>query len=224
MGKKIFVSYKYADSLVQNFPLLYNTTARDYVNKLSEKLGDDNIYKGEDDGEDMSSLADATIASKLGDKIFDSSITIVLISKGMDNGKPEREQWIPWEISYSLKEQSRSGRKSKTNGVLAVVLPDETGSYSYFVEQGNCPNCNNKIIKTTSLFPILRKNMFNIKSEFAIFSKCKSHDGRLPYLGHPSLIPNVTWDDFIDDVNKYISLMDSHMEDFHKYEVFKTLE
>ncbi|MBA4299088.1 MAG: hypothetical protein C0433_03120 [Cyclobacterium sp.] len=60
-----------------------------------------------------------------------SSTTIVLISKGMKKaGKPEYEQWIPWEISYSLRTTTIQERKSHRNAVLGIVLPDENNSYS----------------------------------------------------------------------------------------------
>ncbi len=97
MGKSIFVSYKYADAQVQDLEVYevtdffgtkrrIATTARHYVDEIAKILEeDDHIYKGENDGESMVALEDATIASKLGDKIFYSSITIVLVSHNMDD-------------------------------------------------------------------------------------------------------------------------------------------
>ena len=84
MARKIFVSYKYSDAQVQDLDPFEETTttARHYVDKLLENLEKDNhIFKGEDDDESMESLADSTIGSKLGDKIFDSSVTIVWFLK-----------------------------------------------------------------------------------------------------------------------------------------------
>ena len=46
MGKKIFVSYKYADNHVKNLSVSEDSTVRDYVTKFEEILDpSDNIYK-----------------------------------------------------------------------------------------------------------------------------------------------------------------------------------
>ena len=99
-GKKIFVSYKYADAHVENLSYRDNSTVRDYVDEFIEKLdASDHIYKGEKDGEDLSDLSDNVIWEKLKDRIYDSSVTIVFISPGMrENWKRDRNQWIAWEV------------------------------------------------------------------------------------------------------------------------------
>ena len=212
MARNVFVSYKYSDEKVQDLALSeivdffgtkvrrkITTTARHYVDKVAEKLEkEDHIFKGEDDGESMATLADSTIGSKLGDKIFYSSVTIVLISKGMKEPfKADKEQWIPWEISYSLKQQDRQGQKSKTNGVIAVVLPDEFGSYSYYIT--NDTECNCRMLNTGILFEILRANMFNVKNPNR--SVC---NGKWIYSGDYSYIDSVKWEDFIENPTKHI--------------------
>lgn len=213
MARNVFVSYKYSDAKVQDLELFeivdflglkmkqkITTTARHYVDKVAEILDkEDHIYKGEDDGESMATLADSTIGSKLGDKIFYSSVTIVLISKGMKEVfTPERDQWIPWEISYSLKQQDRQGQKSKTNGVLAVVLPDEMGSYEYYITYD--AECNCRMLNTDFLFEILRDNMFNIKNPLRHFCK-----GKWVYSGDYSYIDSVIWEDFVKSPSIYIN-------------------
>lgn len=208
MGGKVFVSYKYADSQVQDLNIhdftlwgkqKIQTTARHYVDLLTDILeAEDHIYKGEDDGESMGTLADSTIGSKLGDKIFDSSVTIVLVSKGMKNSfLSEKDQWMPWEISYSLKQQDRQGQKSKTNGVIAVVLPDEWGSYTYYINRDEACDCRN--LDTSFLFKILSDNMFNIKEP-----NRRLCNGAWVYSGDSSYIQSVKWSDLVANPSKYI--------------------
>lgn len=224
MGRKIFISYKYADNKVRrlpNIPPWEKTTVRNYVDLLQNLIeSTDHINKGENDGEDMSSLADATIGSKLGDKIFDSSVTIVFISKGMkEYGVSEKEQWIPWEISYSLKEQSRNYGRSKTNAMLAVVLPDENGSYSYYITDNSC----SRTLHTDFLFDILRKNMFNEKNPNTYL--CPTC-GRTHYKGEASYIKSVKWDDFYSskkDFNKYIAAAIEIKSNINNYTITKNI-
>ena len=220
MGKSIFVTYKYADSLVQAIPGIWNTTVRDYVDLIQDHLETgDHIYKGEDDGESMALLSDASIASKLGDKIFNSSVTVVLISKGMKEvGVADKDQWIPWEVSYSLREQSRSGRNSKTNAMLGVVLPDETGSYGYFMTW--YPSCNAIDYHTHILFDVLRKNMFNYKRKEDSATDCGSLH---IYHGNHSYIHTIKWDEFIGDINHYINISEKIRGKIDEYDLVKTV-
>lgn len=150
MGRKIFVSYKYWDNDVYAVPNITSDTpkVRDYVSWLEKKFNErsDHKYKGEHDNEDLSNKSEDYIWSKLKDKIYDSSITIVLISPNMkEPHKWEKSQWIPWEISYSLKEIPRNGYTSKTNAILAVILPDKNNQYNYY--------------NTMNKFKILSKNI-----------------------------------------------------------------
>jgi len=150
MGRKIFVSYKYKDNNVKAIPNVTQPTwPCDYVNYIRDNvLSNDDIYKGENNDEDISSWSEYAIWEHLKDKIYDSSITIVLISPNMkETGRWQRSQWIPWEISYSLQETTRNDRTSHSNAILAVILPDKTGSYNYYKEDNP--------------FPILKDNIDN---------------------------------------------------------------
>ena len=205
MGRKIFVSYKHEDDDVE--PLGGSNdigTARDYVDKLEKKFAkDDNIFKGEKDDEDLSDFKDETIKSHLRDSIFDSTVTIVLISKNMqDEGEMERDQWIPWEISYSLKVIERKDGRSKTNAMLAVALPDRDGEYDYFVTERECQYCG--VVRTWKkgiLFPILGKNMFNRDKPNK--QDCPAKTCKVNRQGHSYIRP-VKWDEFIGNVDGYV--------------------
>jgi hypothetical protein len=204
MGIKIFVSYKYSDVQVEPLSNYAVTKARHYVDELQDALSEaDHINKGEDDGESLADFTDEYIASKLRNKIYDSSLTVVLLSRGMkENDKAEKDQWIPWEISYSLRAQTRDGRQSQPNGVLAVVLPDQNGSYAWYFKENHCPHCNSTMLQTGQLFSILKKNMFNAKDKER--GTCENHDGGTSYTGDHSYIRSVKWDDFMDNIEEQL--------------------
>lgn len=150
MGRKVFVSYKYKDNDVKMLKnAIQPTWPCDYVDYIkNEILAVDDIYKGENSDEDISSWKEEAIWKHLKDKIYDSTITIVLISPNMkEKGKWQRSQWIPWEICYSLRETTRNDRTSHNNAILAVILPDKSGKYDYYDKN--------------NLFTILRDNIDN---------------------------------------------------------------
>lgn len=150
MGHKVFVSYKYKDNDVKKIPdVTQPTWPCDYVDLIKTKiLADDDIYKGENSDEDISAWSEDKIWEHLKGKIYDSTITIVLISSNMKEPfKWQKSQWIPWEISYSLRETTRNDRTSHNNAILAVILPDKNGEYGYYDKD--------------NLFPILKSNIDN---------------------------------------------------------------
>ena len=229
MGHKIFVSYKYADSDVKQLTnSWYHDTVRTYVDKLEEYISEasEHIYKGETEGEDLSGLSDDTIWEKLKDRIYDSTLTIVMISKGMrQTYLSDREQWIPWEISYSLKEVSRkniSGNMvtSSSNALLAIILPDTYGSYEYFTFKKTCCSNSCRSYKTNFLFEIMRENMFNIKRP----NKKDCDDGSTVYYGDSSYMTTVKWEDFIKDPESYINKAYDIQSKIEQYDVCKELD
>lgn len=207
MGHKIFISYKYHDKNVYQQikhelfeqRAIGERTPRDYVNVLETYIKDysPHYYKAEEDDNDLSKLSDDQIWEILKNKIFDSTMTIVLISPNMKENKPDRDQWIPWEIQYSLGLQERKNSKgeivrSGTNAMMAIVLPDSHNSYDYYFEKKKCCSSGCILNKNNSLFDILKNNTFNKIEPDS--KKCKT--GSTVYSGKThSFIPFYRWDE-----------------------------
>ena len=216
MGHKIFVSYKYADADVKNLTWWGNSTVRDYVTEFQNKLSaEDDINKGEEDD----------IWEKLKNRIYDSSVTVVFISPNMrESGKADRDQWIPWEISYSLKEISRKTKTgksvtSRSNAMVAVVLPDSNGSYSYYLESRTCCSSYCTTHHTDKLFTILAKNKFNLKNPST--RECTNNEGKIWTSPNPSYIGAVKWEAFIADYKKYIDAAIERQDNIDDYTIRK---
>lgn len=149
---KVFISYKYWDfdvAWLSGYSKDY-AHVRDYVDFIAEimEVHESFIFKFENDGEDLSSYSDEVIWDRIKDRIYDTSVTIVFISPNMkEENKWEISQWIPWEIEYSLRETTRNDRTSHSNAIIAVVLPDKNGFYSYYDKN--------------NLFRILKDNINN---------------------------------------------------------------
>ena len=233
MGRKLFVSYKYGDSNVYPLALVNagqglgllggyrQTTVRHYVDELQSLLAyDDHINKGECDGEDLSHFKDSTIESRLRAKIHDSSITIVMISPNMkEYFTPESDQWIPWEISYSLKEHTRNGRTSKSNALLAIALPDLNNDYSYYIDNRNCCVAGCRIFNTDKVFQIIAKNMFNVK--LPSYMACNT--GERIFEGRSSYVHTVTWHDFKLNPDLHLGVATEINDNIYSYNLVKSV-
>lgn len=215
MARKYFVSYKYKDEKVAKLKDFFyeevngrmqfvtrNTRVRDYVDLLQDKIGSDHINLGERDGESLEDFLDHEIESELKGRIRQCSVTIVLISKGMQvPNKTQKEQWIPWEISYSLRTVPTGGNTKQMNAVLGVVLPDESGNYDWYYTHN--ANCNSTTHHTTLLFKILSSNMFNLWEK----ETRQCNGSTIHTSDEPSFIKTVKWSDFIymDNYNFYLN-------------------
>ena len=218
MGRSIFISYKYGDKTVYG----QRMTVRDYVDALQDLLDEEDYDdKGEPDDLDLSQFSDDTIREKLADRMFYSSVTIVLISPNMKEPGPERDQWIPWEVSYSLRTEHREHGNSNPNAMIAVVLPDASGLYEYYIEEDTCSNCNIRLLNTYKLFPILRKNMLNIKNPE--YADCNSHNPR-GLRGESSYIESVKWNDFKANINHYIDKAIERQSNRNAYQINTRLD
>ena len=222
MGHKIFVSYKYRDANVAPIAGQWTSTVRDYVSVFESRLDRTNhLYKGESDGEDLSYLTEDAIWTKLRDRIYDSSVTIVFISPWMKENRAEIYQWIPWEISYSLRETSRGDRTSHANAVFSVVLPDRTGSYDYFMQTRALPNGEQYTYYNTDwLFPIIRDNMFNRKKTLI---DSRNVAGINISYGEHSYIFAERWDSFIGNISATVARALRIQRDAGSYNIVKEL-
>ena len=179
MAHKTFISYKYSES-------------RELRDKIIKALGKDaTYYKGENvDSKDMSDYKRETIKANLSDMMYDTSVTIVILSPNM-----RESEWIGWEISYCLKKITRKDRTSQRNGIVAVIKK-VNGSYSWFkYTEGDAVKYH-----TNKVQDIIAKNHFNSNPP-------KKVDGRYDWLDG-SYIAFIEEDEFLDNPkNTLIMLM-----------------
>ena len=108
---------------------------------------------------------------------------------------------------------------SRTNAMLAVVLPDSSGSYDYYLH--GLPCCLKACIehRTGMLFGILRRNKFNRIDAEAV--PC-SNDGY--WVGDVSYIKAVKWSDFIADMDRHIGDAYKRRDDIGSFRISKTVD
>lgn len=201
MAHKTFVSYKWSE-------------AQDLRDDIIEALGDDaTYYKGEtSDSPDLTDTSTENIKKNLKDMMYDTSVTIVILSPNMTESK-----WIDWEIEYCLKNIARKNRTSHTNGVVGVIMKVD-GGYSWFEKAGtNRHGTSTVSYEMSKVFNIISDNHFNSNPKQWHCEKCKTYDCL-----NGSYIAFVEEADFLADPQKYINnAYDKSENDASGYDLVK---
>lgn len=183
MAHRTFISYKYSE-------------AQDLRDAIIDSLGKDaEYYMGEtSESPDLTDTTTENIKDKLKDMMYNTSVTIVILSPHMKESK-----WIDWEIEYSLKRETRKARTSHTNGVVGVIQK-VNGSYNW-LKQTETKKYGHVITYyyQEKLFDIINNNRFNqIEKEYSC-NECKSYKKLTG-----SYIAIVTEEEFLNNPQKYI--------------------
>ena len=183
MARKTFISYKYSE-------------AQDLRDKIIEALGDDaSYYKGEtSDSPDLTDTSTENIKKNLKDMMYDTSVTIVIISPNMT-----KSEWIDWEIEYCLKSITRKNRTSHTNGVVGVIMKYK-GGYSWIKTTSEKDDgCSSSSYDESKMFDIINNNRFNQDPKVYSCEICKTVNSLTG-----SYIALVEEETFLADPTKYI--------------------
>lgn len=200
MARKTFISYKYSE-------------AQDLRDEIIKALGEDaTYYQGEtSDSPDLTNASTELIRNNLSNMMYDTSVTITIVSPNFVNSN-----WIDWEIEYCLKEYSRKGRTSKTNGVLGVIQKHD-GRYDWLVTMSTNPDgCTLRQYCDSKLYPIIFKNRYNRKNSGYACDTCKSYNQL-----HGSYISLIDEDEFLADPHKYIENAYQKSDTSHEFDLIK---
>jgi hypothetical protein len=201
MAHKTFISYKYSE-------------AQDLRDDIIDALGDNaTYYQGEtSDSPDLTDYTTETIREHLKDMIFGTTVTIVILSPNMTKSK-----WIDWEIEYSLREYSRNGKTSKSNGIVAVIQK-RNGGYDWLKSITSHEDGHTSIhYDESKMYDIINSNRFNQDPKEYSCSKCKTVNALTG-----SYIAIVTEADFLEDPNKYIENAYDKCRNISNYKISKT--
>ena len=183
MAHKTFISYKYSE-------------ARGLRDRIINSLGEDaTYYEGETSNcPDLTDTSTENIKKKLSDMMYDTSVTIVILSPNMKSS-----EWIEWEIEYSLKTIQRKNRTSHVNGIVGVIMKYD-GGYDWFELNSKSPDgCFTVSYKKEKVFNIINNNRFNQKLTSYICEKCRTVDWL-----NGSYIAFVEEDTFLNNPKKFI--------------------
>lgn len=197
MEHKTFISYKWSE-------------AQKLRDDIFDALGKAAIYyKGEtSNSPDLSDESTEKIKKKLSDMMYDTSVTIVIISPKMKESK-----WIDWEIEYCLKNITRKDRTSHTNGVVGVIMK-YNGGYSWFKHKTiSSDGCSSSSYNEDLVYDIIKKNRYNqtppryscdvCKTVNALTGSYISYIEEETFLANPTKYINNAYDKSENDASGY---------------------
>jgi len=200
MARKTFISYKYSE-------------AQEIRDEILKSLGEDaTYYQGEtSESPDLTDTSTENIKEGLKAKMYNTSVTIVIISPNLKNSK-----WIDWEIEYCLKEISRKERTSKTNGVVAVIQK-VNGGYDWFKSiNTQSDGCTSSSYLENLVYAIISKNRYNQSPKVYSCDTCKTINSLTG-----SYVSYVKEEDFLNDPQIYIENAYDKSENSDNYELVK---
>ena len=199
MAHKTFISYKHSE-------------AQGLRDEIIKNLGESaQFYQGEtSESPDLTDNTTSTIKKHLSDMMYNTSVTILIISPHMKESK-----WIDWEIEYCLTKYSRKDRTSHVNGIVGVIQK-VNGGYEWFRNSVTFEDGGDAFVyKEDYLYSIIKNNRFNQAPKQYVDKKHKTYD-RLT----GSYISFVDEDEFLSNPKKYIdNAYDKSENDGEGYEI-----
>ena len=201
MANKVFISFRYCEKDV-NCSILddHKKCGHQYKEKLEEKFEELEYTINKSESEDRSGQTEETIKKYLYEKLADTSLTIMILTpEAVEYNKDfngKIDDWLYDELRYSLEDRG----ENRTNAVIALYTEE---AKEYLIKSNNswCSTCQKKHGSTTilSFENLIRKNMFNVKSQYKHCSCDNLYDTLEDHY-----ISLVSYDDFYVNPKKYI--------------------
>ena len=202
MAHKTFISYKYSE-------------AQKLRDKIIDALKEDaRFYNGEtSDSPDLTDKATSTIKKNLTDMMFETSVTILIISPHIKESK-----WIDWEIEYCLKKISRKERTSHVSGIVGVIQK-VNGSYDWFKHKNHYDDGHEYwTYEESYLYDIIKNNRYNQNPKVYSNDKHKTVDWLTG-----SYISFVEEEVFLNNPTRFINnAFDKSENDGDGYDIYPT--